>query len=237
MTLAIRKSYDNKQMFMFAEIVQPVYNYEAILETRRKEREERKRLRELRRKEKERRRIERINRRALRLLEKNNTSRQMTEILLDHRKSSIVDPLVLKALKEGDEQVESPSANPIKQKEETTTIKEEDEDAAADEEDDDDEDEIEVEAEDDEEEEEEAEDEDEDDDDDEKPLQMINQRIELDEATASGDVNKDQAEIETKKEWPEFPPPPLKGILVVPGFRFVISLNIFKKYYRIFLQT
>jgi len=214
-----------------------VYNYEAILETRRKEREERKRLRELRRKEKERRRIERINRRALRLLEKNNTSRQMTEILLDHRKSSIVDPLVLKALKEGDEQAESPSLNPVKQKEEITTIKEEDEDAAADEEDDD-EDEIEVEAEDDEEEEEEAEDEDEDDDDDEKPLQMINQRIELDEATMSVDVNKDQTEIETKKEWPELPPPPLKGILVVPGFRFVdISLNIFKKYHRICLQN
>jgi len=213
-----------------------VYNYEAILETRRKEREERKRLRELRRKEKERRRIERINRRALRLLEKNNTSQQMTEVLLDHRKGSIVDPLVLKALKEGDEQTESPSVNPVKQKEETiTTIKEEDEDAAADEEDDDDEDEIEVEAEDDEEEEEEAEDEDEDDDDDEKSLQMINQRIELDEATTSVDVNKDQAEIETKKEWPELPPPPLKSILVVPGFRFVdISLNIFKKHYRIF---
>lgn len=201
------------------KIVQPVYNYEAILETRRKEQEERKRLRELRRKEKERRRIERINRRALRLLEKNNTSRQTSGILLDHRKGAIVDPSVLKALKEGDEQAESSSANPVKEEEEVvTSIKEEDEDAAADEEDDD-EDEIEAEVEDDEEEEEEAEDEDEDDDDDEKPLQMINQRIEIDEATAASDAIKDQAEIESRKEWPELPPPPLKGILVVPGFR------------------
>lgn len=211
-----------------AEIVQPVYNYEAILETRRKEREERKRLRELRRKEKERKRIERVNRRALRLLEKSNTSRQASGVLLDQRKGAIVDPSVLKALKEGEEQVGSPTTNLIKEEEEaTTSIKEEDEDAAADEEEDDDEDEAEAEAEDDEEEEEEAEDEDEDDDDDEKSLQMINQRIEVDESTTA-DANKDQAEIETKKEWPELPPPPLKGILVVPGFRFVdISLNIF----------
>lgn len=138
-----------------------------------------------------------------------------------------MDPSVLKALKEGEEQAESPSANPIKEEEEaTTSIKKEDEDAAADEEDDDDEDEAEAEAEDDEEEEEEAEDEDEDDDEDEK-LQMINQRIEIDEATTSADANKDPAEIETKKEWPELPPPPLKGILVVPGFRFVdIDLSI-----------
>lgn len=202
-----------------------MYNYEAILETRRKEQEERKRIRELRRKEKERRRIERINRRALRLLEKNNTSRQISGVLLDHRKSSSIDPAVLKALKEGDEQVGSPSANPIKEEEEATmTIKEEDEDVAMDEEEDDDEDEIEAEAEDDEEEEEEIEDEDEDDGDDEKSLQMINQRI--DEATTS--VVKDQAEIDTRKEWPVLPSPPLKGILVVPGFRFVyIVLNFF----------
>lgn len=227
--LPSRKFHDStNECCRVAEIVQPVYNYEAILETRRKEREERKRLRELRRKEKERKRIERVNRRALRLLEKSNTSRQASGVLLDQRKGAIVDPSVLKALKEGEEQVGSPTANLIKEEEEaTTSIKEEDEDAAADEEEDDDEDEAEAEAEDDEEEEEEAEDEDEDDDDDEKPLQMINQRIEVDESTTA-DANKDQAEIETKKEWPELPPPPLKGILVVPGFRFVdISLNIF----------
>lgn len=209
-----------------------MYNYEAILETRRKEREERKRLRELRRKEKERKRIERINRRALRLLEQNNISRPAGEILLDRRKGSVVDPSVLKALKEGEEQAEaeSPSQNnSIKEEEEevTASIKEEDEDAAADEDEDDDEDEAEAEAEDDEEEEEEAEDEDEDDnDDDEKSSQMINQRTEVDEVTMPADMNKDQAEIETIKEWPELPPPPLKGILIAPGFRFV-SINIF----------
>lgn len=203
-----------------------MYNYEAILETRRKEREERKRLRELRRKERERKRIERVNRRALRLLEKSSTSRQTSGVLLDHRKGSIVDLSVIKALKEGEEQTESPSANPMKEDEEVATpIKEEDEDAAADEEEDDDDDEVEAEAEDDEEEEEEAEDEDEDDDDDEKPLQIINQRVEADEAIII-DANKDQMEIEAKKEWPELPPPPLKGILVVPGFRFVEILCI-----------
>lgn len=226
--------FNNKYIYII-EIVQPVYNYEAILETRRKEREERKRLRELRRKEKERKRIERINRRALRLLEQNNTSRPAGEILLDRCKGSVVDPSVLKALKEGEEQTEteSPSQNnSIKEEEEeaTSSIKEEDEDAAVDEDDDDDEDEVEAEAEDDEEEEEEAEDEDEDDnDDDEKSSQMINQRTEVDEVTMPADINKDQAEVETIKEWPELPPPPLKGILIAPGFRFVdINLVFFK---------
>lgn len=207
-----------------------MYNYEAILETRRKEREERKRLRELRRKEKDRKRIERTNRRALRLLEQNNISRPAGEILLDRRKGSVVDPSVLKALKEGEEQAEaeSPSQNnSIKEEEEATvSIKEEDEDVAADEDEDDDEDEAEAEAEDDEEEEEEAEDEDEDDNDDDEKSQMINQRTEVDEVTMPADMNKDQAEIETIKEWPELPPPPLKGILIAPGFRFV-SINIF----------
>lgn len=225
--------------FCIIEVVQPVYNYEAILETRRKEREERKRLRDLRRKEKERKKIERINRRALRLLEKTNTSQPAGEVLLDRRKGSVVDPSVLKALKEGEEQAEteSPSqTNSIKEEEEeaaaavaaAASIKEEDEDAAADEDEDDDEDEVEAEAEDDEEEEEEAEDEDEDDnDDDEKSSQMINQGIEVDEATMPADMNKDQAEIETTKEWLELPLPPLKGILIAPGFRFVDISFIF----------
>jgi len=228
----------NTEIF-FAEIVQPVYNYEAILETRRKEREERKRLRELRRKEKERRKIERTNRRALRLLEKSSMlARQTDAASPDHRKGSVVDPAVLKALREGEEQSEigSPSANPIKEEEEAAaSIKEEDEDAAADEDEDDDEEEVEAEAEaeaeDDEEEEEEAEDEDEDDDDeDEKPSQIINQQIEIDEATTAGaDASTSQEEIETKKEWPELPPPPLKGILVASGFRFVTLSRYFFK--------
>ncbi|KAL6255012.1 hypothetical protein P5V15_013347 [Pogonomyrmex californicus] len=199
------------------KIVQPVYNYEAILETRRKEREERKRLRELRRKEKERRRIERVNRRALRLLEKNKISRQTSGLLLDHYKDSVMDPSVLKALKEGEEvETGSPLTNSIKKEEAIMSIKEDDEDVAVDEEEDDDEDEVEAEAEDDEEEEEEAEDEDEDDDD-EKQLQ-INQRIEVDEI-ATIDINKDHTEIKTKKDWPKSPFLPLKSILVIPGFR------------------
>lgn len=160
-------------------------------------------------------------------------ARQTGEV--DHRKGSIVDPAVLKALQEGEEQSEigSPSANPIKEEEEAaTSLKEEDEDAAVDEDEDDDEEEIEAEAEaeveDDDEEEEEAEDEDEDDDDeDEKPPQIISQQIEIDDATMA-DASTSQGEIEMKKEWPELPPPPLKGILVASGFRFVdISICIF----------
>ena len=53
---------------------QPVYNYEAILEVRRKEREERKKLREERRREKERRKSERVRRRAKRLLGRNGSA-------------------------------------------------------------------------------------------------------------------------------------------------------------------
>jgi len=216
-----------------------VYNYEAILETRRKEREERKRLRELRRKEKERRKIERTNRRALRLLEKNNMlTRQASGVSLDHRKSSTMDSSVLKALREGEEQeeIESQPINPVKEEEEMAPIKEDEEDVVADEDEDEDEDEaeveadIEAEAEDDEEEEEEAEDEDEDDDDEEeKSPQVINQRMEIETIDEiSVDANKNPAEIETKKEWPELPPPPLKGILIAPGFRFVkISFYIY----------
>lgn len=215
-------------------MAQPVYNYEAILELRRKEREERKRLRELRKKERERKRIERTNRRALeRLMEKNNMLARQAGTSLDHHKASAVDPSVLKALREGEEQgeTESPSTNPVKEEEELTVpVKEEDEDAAADEDEDEDDDEAEVEAEaeaeaeDDEEEEEEAEDEDEDDDDDdEKPPRVISERTDVEtfeEATAA-DASKNSADVEIKKEWPELPPPPLKGILIAPGFRFV----------------
>lgn len=228
----------NSNAFCIVEVAQPVYNYEAILEIRRKEREERKRVRELRRKEKERRKIERTNRRALRLLEKNSMLvRQEGDVMLDRRKGSVVDPSVLKALREGEEQseIESPLINPVKEGEEPTislSVKEEDEEVVADEDEDDDEEE--AEAEDDDEEEEEAEDEDDedDDDDDEKPSQIINQRIEVDETTTSADDNKNQAEVETKKEWPELPPPPLKGILISPGYRFVkINLLVFFKHF------
>lgn len=163
-------------------------------------------------------------------------ARQTGETSLDQHKSSVVDPAVLKALREGEEpsDIGSPSANPAKEEEEVAaSIKEEDEDAAADEDEDDDEEEVEAEAEaeveDDEEEEEEAEDEDEDDDDeDEKPSQIISQQIEIDEATTAGaDAITSEGEIEMKKEWPELPPPPLKGILVASGFRFVDIISIF----------
>lgn len=232
---AFRSFVQNLTAHYFAEVVQPVYNYEAILETRRKEREERKRSRDLRRKEKERKKIERTNRRALRLLEKNSTlARQATGVLSDHRKSPVVDPSVLKALREGDEQGEtkfSPT-NAGKEEDEPATTSasvptEDDEDVAADEDEYEDEEEIEGEMEDDEEEEEEAEDEDEDDDYDDEISHTASLRTAIDEATiaASADTNKSQAEIENK-EWPMLPPAPLKGILVTSGFRFVLLILI-----------
>lgn len=189
-------------------------------------------------------------------------ARQAGDVSLDHRKGSTVDPSVLKALREGEEQgeTESQSTNSVKEEEKMAiSIKEDNEDAAADEDEDEDEDEAEVEAEvdaevdaeteaeveaeteaeaeaeaeDDEEEEEEAEDEDDDDDDDddEKSPQVVNQRTEVEttDETIPVDVYKNPVEIEIKKEWPELPPPPLKGILIAPGFRFVLAFIFYKK--------
>lgn len=185
-------------------------------------------------------------------------ARQAGGVPLDHRKGSTVDPSVLKALREGEEQgeTESQSTNSVKEEEKMAiSIKEDNEDAAADEDEDEDEDEAEVEAEvdaevdaeteaeveaeaeaeaeDDEEEEEEAEDEDDDDDDDddEKSPQVVNQRTEVEttDETIPVDVYKNPVEIEIKKEWPELPPPPLKGILIAPGFRFVLGFYILQK--------
>ncbi|XP_076249176.1 uncharacterized protein LOC143188653 isoform X2 [Calliopsis andreniformis] len=214
--------------FPRAEIVlpkaplQPVYNYEAILETRRKEKEERKRLREMRRKEKERRRIERINRRALRLLEKNNMRQA------DSQQKSL-DSSVLKALRESEEQTETEEQQPISmasEKEEeastaATSVPAEEEEVPGDE-DEEEEEEEEPEVEDDEEEEEEPEDdEEEEEEDEEKAASKVNiRRNETEEITPTPTSEESKAEVEMEpQEWPELPPPPLKGILVASGFR------------------
>ncbi|XP_078050476.1 uncharacterized protein LOC144476982 isoform X2 [Augochlora pura] len=203
--------------------VQPVYNYEVILETRRKEREERKRLREMRRKEKERRRIERINRRALRMLEKSTRQTDSGQL-----KTSSLDPAVLKALRETEEQVET-EEQPVavaSEKEEDASVSAlpastEEEDVPVDD-DEEEEEEEEAEVEDDEEDEEDAEDdEDEDEEDEEKSSSRItNRRSEMDSTVVATTSDTSKVHIETEsKDWPELPPPPLKGILVAPGFR------------------
>nr|XP_033338670.1 trichohyalin-like isoform X1 [Megalopta genalis] len=203
--------------------VQPVYNYEVILETRRKEREERKRLREMRRKEKERRRIERINRRALRMLEKSTRQTDSGQL-----KTSSLDPAVLKALRETDEQVET-EEQPVavtSEKEEDVSVaalsaSTEEEDVPVDD-DEEEEEEEEPEVEDDEEDEEDAEeDEEEDEEDEEKSSsKMTNRRSEIDDTVVPTTSETSKVHIETdSKDWPELPPPPLKGILVAPGFR------------------
>ncbi|KAG7207404.1 hypothetical protein KM043_009056 [Ampulex compressa] len=204
---------------------QPVYNYEVILETRRKEKEERKRLRELRRKEKERRRIERINRRALRLLEKNNPNARQSDVpsLLDRPKvSATMDRSVLKALRDTDEQIDIEDQAAMSEKmEETPTFSAptEEEDAPA-EEDEDEDDEEEPEVDDDEEEEEEPEDEDEEEEDEEDKSmsKMNNRRTEIEDSAVTNDGNKGQEDAEDA-DWPVLPPAPLKGILIAPGFR------------------
>lgn len=208
--------------------VLPVYNYEVILETRRKEREERKRLREIKRKEKERRRIERINRRALQLLEKNNMRQSENT---SQQKSSALDPSVLKALRESEEQCDveeqQTSATVFEKEEEMTPVvassaPTEEEEVPV-EEDEEEEEEEEAEVEDDEEEEEAEDDEEEEEEDDEKS-RLNKSKNEVDEASAStpmDEMNKIQIETESKG-WPELLPPPLKGILVASGFRYAI---------------
>lgn len=198
------------------------------METRRKEQEERKRLREIRRKEKERRRIERINRRALQLLEKSNM--RQTENA-NQQKNTGLDPCVLKALLEGEEQgdvEEQQSSVAIFEKEEETpvvasSVSTEEEEMPV-EEDEEEEEEEEAEVEDDEEDEEEAEDDEEEEEDDDEKLRLNKLKNDVDEATATittDETNKTQIETESK-EWPELPPPPLKGILVASGFRYII---------------
>ncbi|CAK9797362.1 hypothetical protein ANTPLA_LOCUS1192 [Anthophora plagiata] len=206
--------------------VQPVYNYEAILETRRKEQEERKRVREIRRKEKERRRIERINRRALRLFEKNNLRQSENA---SQQQTPSLDPSVLKALRESEEQVdteEQQSSTAVPEKEEeapavASSASAEEEEAPV-EEDEEEEEEEEPEVEDDEEDEEEAEEDEEEEEEDDEKTKANKLKNEMDEAIAAiattSETNKIPVETESK-EWPELPPPPLKGILVASGFR------------------
>ncbi|XP_054001184.1 uncharacterized protein LOC128888398 isoform X2 [Hylaeus anthracinus] len=207
--------------------VQPVYNYEAILETRRKEREERKRVREMRRKEKERRRIERINRRALRLLEK-STMRQSDSD--GQAQTSSLDPAVLKALRETEEQADAEESQPsiaaVDKEQETPvatfSVPVEEEDIIVVDEEEEEEEEEEAEVEDDEEDEEEAEDdEDEEEEDDEKSsLRLNNRRNEVPEAVVASTSETSNVQVDTESmEWPDLPPPPLKGILVAQGFR------------------
>ncbi|KAK9297028.1 hypothetical protein QLX08_009127 [Tetragonisca angustula] len=204
--------------------VLPVYNYEVILETRKKEREERKRLREIKRKEKERRRIERINRRALQLLEKNNMRQSEST---NQQKSSALDPSVLKALRESEEQCDTEeqqtSATVFEKEEEITPViassaPTEEEEVPV-EEDEEEEEEEEAEVEDDEEEEEEAEDDEEEEEEDDEKSRLNKSKNEVDEAAATTPMDETN-KIETEsKGWPELLPPPLKGILVASGFR------------------
>lgn len=198
-----------------------------ILETRRKEQEERKRLREIRRKDKERRRIERINRRALQLLEKSNVRQSENT---NQQKSPSLDPSVLKALRENEEQVnmDGKQTSAIFEKDEETPVvassaSTEEEEVPV-EEDEEEEEEEEAEVEDDEEDEEEAEDDEEEEEEDDEKSRLNKLKNEVDEVSATiatDEINKMQIDTESK-EWPELPPPPLKGILVASGFRYSI---------------
>ncbi|KAL2724501.1 repetitive organellar protein-like isoform X1 [Vespula squamosa] len=224
-------AYPRSEITVQKVSAQPVYNYEVILEARRKEREERKRLREMRRKEKERRRIEKVNRRALRLLEKKTIGTPQSEntTLLDNRKiPPSIDRSVIKALHEGDEEatLDDQSGKEPDNSVSLITSVEEEEDVAGDDDEDD-------------EEEEEAEGEDEDDDyedpeddeeeeelNDQKPISKIeNRKEEIKEIEIPlNDMNTNQVESKPK-DWPLLPVAPLKGILISPGFRKDTSSN------------
>lgn len=184
-------------------------------------------MREVKRKEKERRRIERINRRALQLLEKNNMRQSEST---NQQKSSALDPSVLKALRESEEQCdaeEKQTSTAVFEKEEEMTpvaassAPTEEEEVPV-EEDEEEEEEEEAEVEDDEEEEEEAEDDEEEEEEDDEKSRLNKSKNDVDEATATtpmDEMNKIQIETESKG-WPELLPPPLKGILVASGFRY-----------------
>ncbi|KAK2586720.1 hypothetical protein KPH14_011755 [Odynerus spinipes] len=208
---------------------QPVYNYEAILETRRKEREERKRLREMRRKEKERRRIERVNRRALRLLEKKTIGAPQSEntTSLDRRKiPPAIDRSVIKALREGDEETTSENQT-VKEQENSASLATsvDEEDAPGDDDEDDEEEEAEGEDEDDDYEDPEDDEEEEELDDQKSIIKVENRKEEIGEIeTSINDVNINQVESKSK-DWPLLPVAPLKGILISPGFRKDILSN------------
>lgn len=187
-------------------------------------------MREIKRKEKERRRIERINRRALQLLEKNNMRQSENT---NQQKSSTLDPSVLKALRESEEQCgveEQQTSTIVFEKEEeimpvvASSAPTEEEEVPV-EEDEEEEEEEEAEVEDDEEEEEEAEDDEEEEEEDDEKSRLNKSKNEVDEAatTPMDEMNKIQIETESKG-WPELLPPPLKGILVASGFRYAIVL-------------
>ncbi|XP_046828029.1 repetitive organellar protein-like isoform X3 [Vespa crabro] len=218
-------TYPRSEITVQKVSAQPVYNYEAILEARRKEREERKRLREMRRKEKERRRIEKVNRRALRLLEKKTIGTPQSEntTLSDNRKiPPSIDRSVIKALHEGDEEA-TLDGQSVKEPDNSVSLitsVEEEEDVAGDD-DEDDEEEEEAEGEDEDEDYEDPEDDEEEEElNDQKSISKTdNRKEEIKEIEVPlNDMNTNQAESKPK-DWPLLPVAPLKGILISPGFR------------------
>lgn len=180
----------NLLLLLFIEpIPQPVYNYEAILEVRRIEREERKRQRDLKRKEKERRRFERAKRRTEKILGKSKVELSAgIGDLFNKPCPSILASLTKDVEENADGETEEPEvATP------TVSRKEESDEAAPlkrnaavmDEDEDADEEEV----------------------DEQEPE-------EDEEENQDGAVITKQEEIKLTV----IPPPPAKGILILPGF-------------------
>lgn len=204
-----------------------VYDYEAILEVRRREKEERKRVREERKREKERRKMERAKRRAdkilgrkllskcnndselkkLEQLKKNQPSEEVTvsDVLasLEDEKTEKAE-CIIENVKEEKEEEEEKNESAIANVEKSANEGEEEEEA---------EEEDEHEEEEDEEGEEEEEEEEEEDED--KQSSRLAQSDDV--ATAAESEEAVQPEVDAR-EWPSLPPAPLKGILVCPGF-------------------
>ena len=196
----------------------PVYDYEAILEVRRREKEERDRVREERRREKERRKLERAKRRAEKILGRRLLTRRpdIDQKRLDSliKRHSHQETTELEVGLDTEGEKDDDKNIYLKDKEvnlENSVVTEK---AAG--EGEEEEEEEEPEAEDDEEDEgdEEEEEEEEEEDEEKQSSRLVPQDNAL---TATQVEEAIQLEVNVK-EWLPLPPPPLKGILVSPGF-------------------
>lgn len=200
----------------------PVYNYDAILEVRRLEKEARKQVREERKREKERRKVERAKRRADKILGRKLLTRrtdaehkkpeqlkkQPTEVVsVSDVLASLEDDKTESEKKMKEDLKEEEKSNPAGAPKEKLANEGEEEEEA--------EEEDEHEGEDDEEEEGDEEEEEEEEEDEDKQSSRLTQSDNV--ATAAESEEAVQPEVEAR-EWPSLPAAPLKGILVCPGF-------------------
>ncbi|XP_057336874.1 serine/arginine repetitive matrix protein 2-like [Microplitis mediator] len=187
-------------------LLQPIYNYEAIMEVRRKEKEERKRLREEKRLEKERKKIEKMRRRAKRTL--GQSSSRITADLPVEPDTTIEGEAVSAQPKPliDDEDLDDPIAAPLGQPDENVPEDEDEEeydegDVEEDDEEEDDDEEPEAEVEDDE----------------SRVINSIDPQPGVEIPSLNETVDEESTSVVNVTVTTPLPPPPRKGILVPPG--------------------